>query len=293
VVAVDTVRRLSVILAVVLSIGVALGQDYRGGRNGRGRSRGGDRASGDRSSRRGDSRMEAFLRRIDTNGNGMIDAEEVDGDHKALVEGILSRLGVQLKYPISLSKIAPAATNSDHTEAGGNEAGGGSSRSENKPSSGDPGAVQPKNGFGQPKPSQPTVPGFGQASDQSSGGPAKSVSTSAPSGVSASSSASAPAKSGDTPAGSAAANSEPPPDPPKRSGPKSGRFLTPKERLAKGLPEWFAEKDADGDGQVTMAEFAGEWTADTVAEFKRNDLNHDGIVTPAECLKATNGRRSK
>ena len=34
-----------------------------------------------------------------------------------------------------------------------------------------------------------------------------------------------------------------------------------------------------------MAEFATEWTPALVAEFNRYDLNHDGIITAAECLK--------
>jgi Ca2+-binding EF-hand superfamily protein len=67
---------------------------------------------------------------------------------------------------------------------------------------------------------------------------------------------------------------------------KSGRFLTAKERLPQNLPEWFLQKDVDGDGQVTMAEFATEWTRERAREFDRYDLNHDGIITAAECLKA-------
>jgi Ca2+-binding EF-hand superfamily protein len=62
--------------------------------------------------------------------------------------------------------------------------------------------------------------------------------------------------------------------------------LTPIERLPKGLPDWFTAKDADGDGQVSMAEFAADWTPAKVAEFSRYDLNGDGIITASECLKA-------
>lgn len=64
------------------------------------------------------------------------------------------------------------------------------------------------------------------------------------------------------------------------------RFLTPLERLPKGLPDWFVQKDADGDGQISMAEFATEWTDTKAAEFEKYDLNHDGIITPEECLQA-------
>ena len=78
------------------------------------------------------------------------------------------------------------------------------------------------------------------------------------------------------PSGSAAAT-------PNKS--RSGRFLTPTERLPKGLPDWFLAKDVNGQGQITMAEFATEWTPETAAEFDRYDLNHDGIITAAEVLK--------
>ena len=55
--------------------------------------------------------------------------------------------------------------------------------------------------------------------------------------------------------------------------------------MPKGLPDWFLEKDANGDGQITMAEYTDNWTPEKVAEFARYDLNHDGIITAAECLK--------
>jgi len=65
------------------------------------------------------------------------------------------------------------------------------------------------------------------------------------------------------------------------------RFLTPAERLPEGLPEWFAGKDANGDGQVSMAEYARSWTDAVAAEFARYDLNDDGLITPQECLAKT------
>jgi hypothetical protein len=67
---------------------------------------------------------------------------------------------------------------------------------------------------------------------------------------------------------------------------KSHRFLSPHERWPKDLPDWFRNKDLDGDGQVSMAEFSTTWTATEEQEFARYDLNHDGLITPAECLKA-------
>lgn len=67
---------------------------------------------------------------------------------------------------------------------------------------------------------------------------------------------------------------------------KSYRFLTPTERLPKGLPDWFTRNDADADGQVLMCEFASVWSEAKAGEFGRYDLNGDGVITPPECRKA-------
>jgi Ca2+-binding EF-hand superfamily protein len=67
---------------------------------------------------------------------------------------------------------------------------------------------------------------------------------------------------------------------------KSYRFLTPTERLPKGMPDWFVKSDADGDGQIMMVEYSSNWTESTAAEFARLDLDGDGIITPEECLAA-------
>jgi len=68
--------------------------------------------------------------------------------------------------------------------------------------------------------------------------------------------------------------------------PKSYRFRTATERLPKGLPTWFAQRDADADGQVTMSEYSSTWNEGKADEFTKLDLNGDGIVTPAECLQS-------
>lgn len=65
---------------------------------------------------------------------------------------------------------------------------------------------------------------------------------------------------------------------------KSYRFLTPTERLPKGMPDWFLKNDADGDGQIMMAEYSTSWTTATAADFAKYDLDGDGIITPNECL---------
>jgi hypothetical protein len=62
------------------------------------------------------------------------------------------------------------------------------------------------------------------------------------------------------------------------------RFSTPIERLPAGLPDWFLQKDVNADGQVSMAEYASDWSKTKVDEFYEFDLNRDGYITPAEVL---------
>ncbi len=62
--------------------------------------------------------------------------------------------------------------------------------------------------------------------------------------------------------------------------------VTSTRALPEGTPGFFSDKDANGDGQVEMAEFASEWSDATVAEFFRSDLNRDGIITVEEARQA-------
>lgn len=50
------------------------------------------------------------------------------------------------------------------------------------------------------------------------------------------------------------------------------------------LPEWFAERDANRDGKVAMAEFAKEWSSEKAEEFVQLDANRDGYLTEDEVL---------
>jgi Ca2+-binding EF-hand superfamily protein len=49
------------------------------------------------------------------------------------------------------------------------------------------------------------------------------------------------------------------------------------------LPDWFAELDTDKDGQVGLYEW--RMAGRSVAEFREMDLDHDGLLTPAEYLQ--------
>jgi Ca2+-binding EF-hand superfamily protein len=62
------------------------------------------------------------------------------------------------------------------------------------------------------------------------------------------------------------------------------RFTTAAERLPKGLPDWFTDKDVNQDGQVAMAEYSEEWTESEAMAFLALDRNGDGIITSKEAL---------
>lgn len=53
-----------------------------------------------------------------------------------------------------------------------------------------------------------------------------------------------------------------------------------------GLPDFFSSSDKDGDGQVTLHEFAGTLTEEKVSQFQRWDLNQDGMITAREAIAA-------
>lgn len=79
--------------------------------------------------------------------------------------------------------------------------------------------------------------------------------------------------------------------PAEPADPYNGRrsFASTSRGLPEGLPGWFAERDTNGDQQVSMAEYSQQWTASLVAEFQSFDLNGDGVITPSECLAAIRG----
>lgn len=54
-----------------------------------------------------------------------------------------------------------------------------------------------------------------------------------------------------------------------------------------GLPPWFYERDANKDGQVSLKEYATEWSTDQLTEFARFDMNQDGLLTTREVLRSS------
>lgn len=53
-----------------------------------------------------------------------------------------------------------------------------------------------------------------------------------------------------------------------------------------GLPGWFYELDLDRDRQVSLQEFATDWTEQTIQEFSYLDTNGDGLLTSSEVIRS-------
>ena len=66
---------------------------------------------------------------------------------------------------------------------------------------------------------------------------------------------------------------------------RSYRFSTAADRLPSGLPSSFKSKDTNHDGQVSMSEYSHTWTERLVTEFRKIDVNGDGMITAKEAVK--------
>ena len=67
----------------------------------------------------------------------------------------------------------------------------------------------------------------------------------------------------------------------ERQIPSNRPFYTSPENL-RGVPRWFIEADKNGDGQVSLREFAPTFSPVSVDLFKRYDKNGDGYIVPDE-----------
>ena len=64
------------------------------------------------------------------------------------------------------------------------------------------------------------------------------------------------------------------------------KYSVKKTRVPSGTPSWFFTKDQDGDVQLSLSEYAPNASQKLVDEFRKFDLNRDGLVTPHEYLAA-------
>lgn len=67
----------------------------------------------------------------------------------------------------------------------------------------------------------------------------------------------------------------------KHGIPAIRKYHTPSEAL-RGVPAWFLLLDRDGDGQVSLLEFAPTLSPKALALFGKLDKNGDGFITPDE-----------
>lgn len=63
----------------------------------------------------------------------------------------------------------------------------------------------------------------------------------------------------------------------------------PKTDSKSDLPDWFRERDKDGDRQIGLY----EWPAGGIEEFRRLDSNQDGFITVDEALKERDLKQAK
>ena len=232
----SSAAKVSIIIGVLsvsqLAFGeVAVGQGRRGGGGGGGWNGGGGGGRGgggfggpmtDEEIADRLTNMQTSLKNIDTNGNGIIEADEAATDTAAnQLDRIFSRMGKDPHYPIAIADILK--------DYEANLRGRNTNRS-----------------TGGPTPAASTSSGTASGSDRGSrfgyvGGLPSQTGTATPAVQSI---------------GGIASASDP-----KPAAKKPARFLTARERLPKGLPDWSLEKDVNGEGQVTMAQFTDQLDA--------------------------------
>ena len=230
------------------------------------------------------ARTKDFLTSLDANHNGMIDANEAsDPNAKGMLDRIFGRIGKEPHYPISISEITQGYE--AYYRSRGSQGGG----VPPSPSSAPQGSASPSVSW-----TSPPGMGFGTPASPPSGS-AFSIRPAAPSYFSppAANVATVPPVGVGGPAQGSAAPPTPSAADAKSVPRKPAHFPTSRERLPKGLPDWFLEKDVNGEGQITMAAFTTNWTPAEVERFNKYDLNHDGIITAAECLKVEKASSSR
>lgn len=62
------------------------------------------------------------------------------------------------------------------------------------------------------------------------------------------------------------------------ASPRGKKYYTP----TRGLPEWFVQRDTNGDGQLSLIEFIPSLSNQGIAVFGKLDKNGDGFITPDE-----------
>lgn len=70
------------------------------------------------------------------------------------------------------------------------------------------------------------------------------------------------------------------------------RYYVPLSEF-RGLPSWFFSLDRDGDGQLSLVEFAPNLAAARLAQFSRLDKNGDGFISIEEMREAMQAQKKQ
>ena len=204
----------------------------------------------------GMSSPEESFRRIDTNGDGVIDAgevQQVDGFRKQF----LTQMGIDGSRPVSLreytEKREQAMRSFDPQQFRRPDSGGGSLGGGGVP------------GFGGPLGSGGGPPSFPSRSESDRGDGRRSEEPGRDE------------RRDDRDRGRDERRES------SNSSKSSKKSAKPKERVTKELPADYRDKDKNGDGQIGLY----EWDRKAFAQFYALDRNGDGLLTPDELIAAT------
>jgi hypothetical protein len=62
-------------------------------------------------------------------------------------------------------------------------------------------------------------------------------------------------------------------------------FHVPANIRPNNLPSWFSQRDRNGDGQLSLAEFAPTRSRESIKTFQKLDTDRDGLLTPQESVR--------
>jgi hypothetical protein len=221
---------------------------------------------------------EGFYRGLDKNSNGRLDPDELEGN--SLVQQQIRDAGLDPTKSVSIQELVEKRSRSGGGERRGfGRFGGGGFGGFGGPGSGFGGFNPPG---GNPGASDLTATeefpadfGEGEGDDPSASGSASTPGAGR-------GRRGGPGRPGGGIGGAPASKTAPKTESTAKTA-AGYRFHTSEELLAKeNVPDWFIKKDKNGDGQVAMAEFSGDWTDAEVKRFLGWDANNDGVISPVE-----------